>query len=36
MRDWLVLARPVSAFPFLLVVGYAIVREPTLTAALRP
>src|ERR1700730_2201836 len=28
-RDWLVSARPVSAFPFLLVVGYAIVRAPT-------
>jgi hypothetical protein len=25
-RDWLVSARPVSAFPFLLAVGYAIVR----------
>jgi hypothetical protein len=29
MRDWLVPARPVSAFPFLLVVGYAIVRAST-------
>jgi hypothetical protein len=29
MRDWLVPARLVSAFPFLVVVGYAIVRAPT-------
>jgi hypothetical protein len=36
MRDWLVPARPDSAFPFLLIVGYAIARASTLTAALRP